>query len=110
MDYKAIGKRIRVLRKHKKLTQAELAKQANISTSFLGHIERGTRIASLETLHALSKELHASLDALVDGMDHFETDSSLITLHSVKQMHIMEDMVRVLKEHRDEWLHVDDMV
>ena len=47
LDYQAIGKRIRVLRKQNHMTQAELAEKVGISTSFIGHIELGTRIASL---------------------------------------------------------------
>jgi len=48
--YKAIGKKIHALRKLKKMTQAELAEKSGISLSFLGHIERGTRVLSVATL------------------------------------------------------------
>lgn len=50
MDYIDLGRRVKELRKQQHLTQEELAEKLNMSASFLGHIERGTRIASLETL------------------------------------------------------------
>ena len=44
LDYSEIGKRIRQVRKAKKWSQGALAEKCGISMSFLGHIERGTRI------------------------------------------------------------------
>lgn len=51
------GQRIRMLRERKRLTQEQLAGRAEVSTSFLGHIERGTRVASVETLLRLCAAL-----------------------------------------------------
>ena len=50
MDYIDLGRRVKELRRKQNLTQEALAEKLDISASFLGHIERGTRIASLETL------------------------------------------------------------
>ena len=50
MNYIDLGRRVKELRRKQKMTQEELAEKLDISASFLGHIERGTRIASLETL------------------------------------------------------------
>lgn len=60
IDYKDFGHRIRVIRRKQSLTQEELAEMVGISASFLGHIERGSRIASLETLVALCNTLKTS--------------------------------------------------
>ncbi len=49
MDYTPFGQRIRKIRRQHDLTQAELAEKAGLSTSFIGHIERGTRVLSMET-------------------------------------------------------------
>ena len=57
VDYQALGERIRSARRQHGLTQEALAEQADISTSFLGHIERGTRVASIETLVAICNAL-----------------------------------------------------
>ena len=65
VDYKDLGNRIRLLRRKRSLTQEELAEQVGISASFMGHIERGTRIASLETLVALCNVLRTTPQSLL---------------------------------------------
>lgn len=82
IDYKDLGQRIRTLRRQHGLTQEELAEKAGISPSFMGHIERGSRIASLDTLVILCNTLKttpqfllgASLDN--DLSDHMPADFS----------------------------------
>ena len=63
--YVAIGKRIRRLRKKQGFTQEKLAEAAEISLSFLGHIERGTRKASVDTLVKLCNALSISPNLLL---------------------------------------------
>ena len=60
VNYKDFGQRVRSLRRHQKLTQEELAEQLGISASFMGHLERGSRIASIDTLVALCNTLKTS--------------------------------------------------
>lgn len=57
MDYKDFGQRVRLARKERGMTQEQLSEQLNISPSFLGHIERGTRVPSLDTLTNLCNVL-----------------------------------------------------
>ena len=69
MDYQGLGRRVRRARKLAGMTQCELAERLSISTSFLGHIERGSRKASLETIIKIANELSISLDELLaDGV------------------------------------------
>lgn len=68
IDYGEIGKRIRQVRKMRGWSQDELAKKSGISMSFLGHIERGTRIMSLETFTNICTVLHAGADELLWGV------------------------------------------
>ena len=63
--YKAIGTRIKQHRRKMELTQDMLARKANISLSFMGHIERGTRVMSIETLIKLAETLNDSADELL---------------------------------------------
>lgn len=49
VNYQDLGLRVRDARKAKHLTQEQLAEKVGISSSFMGHIERGTRIASIDT-------------------------------------------------------------
>ena len=65
LDYTALGHRIRQNRRVLHLTQTELAEQVGISLSFLGHIERGTRKASIETLVGIAAALNVSVDSLL---------------------------------------------
>lgn len=68
---KRLGQRIRELRTQRpeKWTQEDLAERAKISVSFLSMIERGERIAHVETLAALSQALGVSLSELFAGTD-----------------------------------------
>ena len=67
VDYKKVGQRIRNQRKEKGLSQEQLAELIGISLSFLGHIERGTRKASVETLARISKALEMDMHYIVFG-------------------------------------------
>ncbi len=68
LDYGKLGIRIRQVRKAKGWSQEELAKRCGISMSFLGHIERGTRIMSLETFVSLCGALDTGADELLFGI------------------------------------------
>lgn len=65
IDYQKLGAKIRKLRLENQLSQEALAEKCNISTSFLGHIERGTRKMSLETLLAIASVLGIGADFLL---------------------------------------------
>ena len=69
IDYTQMGNRIRKRRKELHLTQEAVAEQAGISASFLGHIERGSRIASLDTLLAICIALDVSMDFIIGRDD-----------------------------------------
>lgn len=69
IDYIQMGKRIMERRKELHLTQEALAEQAGISASFIGHIERGSRIASLDTMLAICIALDASMDFIIGRAD-----------------------------------------
>ena len=65
IDYTAMGGRIRNARLDAGLSQSELAERCNLSVSFLGHIERGSRKMSLETLVTVCEVLNLSTDYLL---------------------------------------------
>lgn len=76
IDYKALGQKIRKVRNSRKLTQETLAEICSLSAAHIGHIERGTRIPSLDTLFRISQALDVSLDYLIfDSLDN-DADSS----------------------------------
>ena len=67
VDYKEIGQRVRKLRREKDITQEQLAELAGISCSFVGLIERGEKVLSVETLARLSKVFDADMHYLTFG-------------------------------------------
>ena len=71
LDYGKLGMRIRQVRKTKGWSQNMLAEKCGISMSFLGHIERGSRIMSLETFVSICQALETDADALLWGRAHF---------------------------------------
>ena len=67
LDYRAMGSRVRELRTRLKLTQENLAEAVGVSSSFIGHIERGEKKSSLETVSRLAASLGSSMDYIVLG-------------------------------------------
>lgn len=62
----SLGNRIKQLRKNLKLTQADLADKAGLSTNFIALLEKGKRSASVDTLLRISKVLKVELKDLFD--------------------------------------------
>lgn len=60
-----LGLMIKTRRKEMKLTQEDLAEKVGISASFMGHIERGSRVLSVDTLRKLCISLDLSADDLL---------------------------------------------
>lgn len=99
MDYNAMGHRIRLLRMAADLTQEELGVKAGISKAFVGHIERGTRIASLETVVTLAEVLEGSLEYIILGTMPEPKPPKLMT----KEERLLNDITRSLLKHTEEW-------
>ena len=58
------GETIRKLRKASRLTQEKLAWMAEMSPTYLGEIERGTRNCSIDSIQKISKGLEIKMNAL----------------------------------------------
>ena len=107
LNYLQIGQNIKTLRSEAGLTQEKMAEICEISTSFLGHIERGTRKLSLETAVKIADCLQISMDALL--MDGKKTDFSVLSAadailrkqDSTPQQHFRW-LIKVLSQHIDE--------
>ena len=65
LDYKAIGKRIRMIRKAKNITQEKLSEKVNISKTHMNHIESGSTKLSVATLINISNALGVTTDRLL---------------------------------------------
>lgn len=65
LNYKRIGQRIRVMRKARKLTQAELAERADLSVPYISHIENRIKRASLQAVVNIAEALACTADKLL---------------------------------------------
>ena len=63
--YRMVGSRVRQLRREQHLTQEQLAERAGISTSFLGHIERGSKRLSLDSFCRIARALGCTANDLL---------------------------------------------
>ena len=86
MDYEKMGLRIRKQRKEKGLTLEQLAEQVELSPSYMGHIERGTRVASVETLAKLCKALELDMHYVVFGYSSGYNARKIALLNDLKEL------------------------
>ena len=65
MNISSIGKNIRECRITKGMKQEELAEKTDLSSVYIGMLERGEKTASLETLVKIANALEVSSDILL---------------------------------------------
>lgn len=65
MDLKAVGQRIKEAREAKGLTQEDLAAIVELSPTHVSVIERGLKVAKLDTFVAIANALDVSADSLL---------------------------------------------
>ena len=65
MDLTSIGKNLRKIRTEKRMMQETLAEKANLSSNYIGMIERGEKIPSLVSLIRLANALDVTADMLL---------------------------------------------
>lgn len=81
IDYVALGKRIKNKRIENKLTQEQLGEICDLSAAHIGHIERGTRILSVDVLFRIAQVLNISVDYLLfDSVENENILSSIAPL------------------------------
>ena len=65
MDKLSMGDRIREARKKKGLTQERLAEQLDISVEFVGQIERGIKLPSMQVFMRMIEVMNVSADYIL---------------------------------------------
>ena len=73
-----IGNRLRQKRKELKLTREEFAELADLSVGFYGQLEVGTSQMSIDTLIKISKSMHVSMEYIIFGTEHPQSDASAV--------------------------------
>ena len=65
LDYRAIGKRIKIARIKADLTQEKLAEMSGVSPTHMSNVETGTTRVSLTTMVAIANALSVTMDDLM---------------------------------------------
>lgn len=103
MDYVDLGRRVRKQRVSFNWTQEQLAEKVGVSTSFVGHVERGSRKASLETLVSIANALDVSLDYLLSSSLNNDGVGPVPEKFNQNQRNVMHEILSTLQEHLAEW-------
>ncbi len=104
LDYKAIGKRIKIARIKADCTQEKLAEKIEISPTHLSNIETGTTRVSLTTLVNLSNALCITVDDLlcdnvIRARYQIEADiAGILEDCDEYELRIIRDIAKTLKE------------
>lgn len=105
MGLESIGKNISEFRHLRKLRQEDLAEITGLSTNYIGAVERGEKIPSLETFIDILNALSASADMVLSDVlqEGYQVKASALsdqlkTLSAKDQKRIF-DVVEVLIKH-----------
>lgn len=106
MNYIDLGRRIREERQKLNLTQEKLSEAINVSTTYIGQIERGERCPTLDTLIKICNSLGVSIDYLLHD-SVFPSSTTLMNLWIQLTQDLTEDekkmvidLVKVIKNHK----------
>ena len=75
-----IGMRIQECRQEMGFTQAELAEKANLSTSYISHVECGKKMVSIKSLVAIVNALNVTVDGMLYGIQKADNTSYQIEM------------------------------
>lgn len=84
VNYKALGERIKTIRKEKGLTQENLAEKIGCNTSHISNIENDYTKLSLNALVAIANALEVSIDYLLS--EQIAVGDSAIDQEIMKQL------------------------
>lgn len=106
MLYETIGNNIKHARLDMNLTQEQLAERVDISTSYIGRIERGERNLSLDILIKISNVLNIPIENLLGNSINIHNDiifsselSKLISKLSLNDRELILDMIKLMASH-----------
>lgn len=109
MNYELLGTNIRNRRKEKNYTLEQLAEKLDVSTTFIGQIERAKGKPSLETLVKIANVLEISPDSLLfgdlnaqSGNNHFTKKIVELTENfSPKDKELLLKNIEIINEYRN---------
>lgn len=107
MDYAKLGEKIKRERVHNRLTQEMLAEMAEITSSYVGQIERGERKVTLSKLVRIANVLNVSVDYLLsDTIDMIEDDLEIEVKNAMNNMgekdkKMVIDIIKIINDYKD---------
>lgn len=102
MNLDTIGKNIRKHRLAKKFRQEDLAESTGLTANYIGMVERGEKIPSLETFINILNALEVSADMVLSEV--------LTTGYTVKNSLLNEKISKLSAEDREEIYDVIDIM
>ncbi|MCT4566552.1 MAG: helix-turn-helix domain-containing protein [Maledivibacter sp.] len=102
-DLNIMGKRIREERVKRNLTIEQLSELIDVSPSFLGLVERGSRGLSIEKLASVAEAFDISIDSLLkvdssSAITKYDTVKSLLYNLNDSEFHFIENMIKESKK------------
>lgn len=112
LDYKAIGKRIKIARIKTDLTQEKLSEMVGVSPTHMSNVETGTTRVSLTTIVRIANALGITsddllCDSVIKAKVQFEKDIALVLEDCDEyEIRVIRDLAAAAKEtlRRDEKL------
>lgn len=107
MDHVALGKRIREERLKLRLTQEKLAEDVDVSSSYIGQVERGEKSVTLDTLVRITRRLSVTVDYLlkdsidIDNDTYIDQIKQLLHGRNAKQKQMALDVLKVMFSNMD---------
>ena len=105
MVFKYLGQRIREERTKYRLTQEQLAEDAEVNESYIGQVERGEKNPSLETVVSIANALGVTVDYLLQEEIHVEPNSLINELISIAkdkntdELRLMLNICRMISDY-----------
>ena len=104
LDFKKIGSRIQDYRIKNNLTQTELADIIGTNQKHLSRIEGGYHRSSFDTIVAIARALHISVDALIADFNDSSDESTIkliiddIREMNPKQLEMLRENISTIKK------------
>jgi len=107
MDYVKLGEKIKKERIRNRLTQEMLAEMADITSSYVGQIERGERKVTLSKLVRIANVLNVSVDYLLSDNIELTDDNLQVEIKNAmsnmeeKDKHMIIDIIKIINDYKD---------
>lgn len=109
-----LGKKVRRIRQELGLTQEQLGERASLHYTYIGQVERGTKLPSLKTLKKIASALNTDLDYFLEEGDKYHVSTrhllekellAVVRDRSPEEIRLIIDIIKRIFSHLDEGKH-----